>query len=81
MTWYREWAIKAGFAIIDVNFPNHIANADVRPLDPWRSLFPWLAHAGEKDVDELMSDKAYEHAKRIAERNELAIYLWENYIE
>ncbi|KAL8645769.1 MAG: hypothetical protein Q9226_007151 [Calogaya cf. arnoldii] len=61
LTWYREWAINAGFAIIDVNFPNHIINAD--------------------DIDELNYDKDYEQAKRIAERNELAIYLWENYIE
>ncbi|KAL8897813.1 MAG: hypothetical protein Q9192_002402 [Flavoplaca navasiana] len=58
---YREWAITAGFAVIDVNFPNHIANTD--------------------DIDELNLDKDYENAKRIAERNELAIYLWENYIE
>ncbi|KAI4267445.1 MAG: hypothetical protein LQ337_008344 [Flavoplaca oasis] len=58
---YREWAITAGFAVIDVNFPNHIANTD--------------------DIDELNHDKEYENAKRIAERNELAIYLWENYIE
>ena len=34
-----------------------------------------------KDIDELNYDKDYEQAKRIAERNELAIYLWENYIE
>ncbi|KAL8850191.1 MAG: hypothetical protein Q9221_004877 [Calogaya cf. arnoldii] len=61
LTWYREWAINADFAIIDVNFPNHIINAD--------------------DIDELNYDKDYEQAKRIAERNELAIYLWENYIE
>ncbi|KAL8892157.1 MAG: hypothetical protein Q9215_000914 [Flavoplaca cf. flavocitrina] len=35
----------------------------------------------ELDIDELNLDKDYENAKRIAERNELAIYLWENYIE
>ncbi|KAL8922772.1 MAG: hypothetical protein Q9172_003449, partial [Xanthocarpia lactea] len=58
---YRDWAINAGFALIDVNFPNHIATTE--------------------DVDELNIDKDYENAKRIAERNELAIYLWENYIE
>lgn len=29
LNWYRDWAIKEGFAIIDVNFPNHIADADV----------------------------------------------------
>ncbi|KAL8808860.1 MAG: hypothetical protein Q9200_003942 [Gallowayella weberi] len=61
LTWYREWAINAGFAIIDVNFPNHIADAS--------------------DTDELTYDKELENAKRAAERAELAIYLWENYIE
>ncbi|KAL8834660.1 MAG: hypothetical protein Q9170_003662, partial [Blastenia crenularia] len=24
LNWYREWAVKEGFAIIDVNFPIHI---------------------------------------------------------
>ncbi|KAL8994959.1 MAG: hypothetical protein Q9169_005224 [Polycauliona sp. 2 TL-2023] len=61
LTSYRRWAINAGFAVIDVNFPNHVANAD--------------------DVDELNYDKDLDFAKRVAERNELAIYLWENYIE
>lgn len=61
LNWYRQWAIKEGFAIIDVNFPNHIADTD--------------------DVDELDSDKELENAKHMAERCELAIYLWENYIE
>ncbi|KAL8844126.1 MAG: hypothetical protein Q9176_001532 [Flavoplaca citrina] len=50
LSMYREWAITAGFAVID-------------------------------EIDELNLDKDYENAKRIAERNELAIYLWENYIE
>ncbi|KAL8773912.1 MAG: hypothetical protein Q9209_001342 [Squamulea sp. 1 TL-2023] len=35
----------------------------------------------ELDIDELNYDKDFETAKRSAERNELAIYLWENYIE
>ncbi|KAL8729225.1 MAG: hypothetical protein Q9166_004846 [cf. Caloplaca sp. 2 TL-2023] len=61
LTWYREWAIKEGFAIIDVNFPNHIADAD--------------------DTDAVDYDKDLEHGKRVAERAELAIYLWENYVE
>ncbi|KAL8944947.1 MAG: hypothetical protein Q9216_000108 [Gyalolechia sp. 2 TL-2023] len=61
LNWYRQWAIKEEFAIIDVNFPNHVAEID--------------------DVDELDSDKELEHAKHMAERAELAIYLWENYIE
>ncbi|KAL8806972.1 MAG: hypothetical protein Q9182_000953 [Xanthomendoza sp. 2 TL-2023] len=61
LSWYREWAINAGFAIIDVNFPNHIADTN--------------------DTDELNNDTELENAKRAAERAELAIYLWENYIE
>ncbi|KAL9022133.1 MAG: hypothetical protein Q9185_000751 [Variospora sp. 1 TL-2023] len=61
LNWYRDWAIKEGFAIIDVNFPNHIADSD--------------------DVDELDYDKELETAKHLAERAELAVYLWENYIE
>ncbi|KAI4096168.1 MAG: hypothetical protein LQ344_001231 [Seirophora lacunosa] len=61
LNWYRDWAIKEGFAIIDVNFPNHIADSD--------------------DADELDYDKELEIAKHLAERAELAIYLWENYIE
>ncbi|KAL8996148.1 MAG: hypothetical protein Q9188_006635 [Gyalolechia gomerana] len=61
LNWYRQWAFKEGFAIIDVNFPNHVADID--------------------EVDELDSDKELEHAKHMAERAELAIYLWENYIE
>ncbi|KAL8933811.1 MAG: hypothetical protein Q9211_005572, partial [Gyalolechia sp. 1 TL-2023] len=61
LNWYRQWAFKEGFAIIDVNFPNHVADAD--------------------ELDELDSDKELEYAKHMAERAELAIYLWENYIE
>ncbi|KAL8946932.1 MAG: hypothetical protein Q9222_006735 [Ikaeria aurantiellina] len=34
-----------------------------------------------RDTDELDYDKDLEYAKRVAERAELAIYLWENYIE
>lgn len=34
-----------------------------------------------QEVDELDSDKELENAKHMAERAELAIYLWENYIE
>ncbi|KAL8903630.1 MAG: hypothetical protein Q9207_003805, partial [Kuettlingeria erythrocarpa] len=61
LTWYRDWAIKEGFAIIDVNFPNHVDAVD--------------------DVDAFDHDKDLEQAKHAAERAELAIYLWENYIE
>ncbi|KAL8693098.1 MAG: hypothetical protein Q9218_002022, partial [Villophora microphyllina] len=61
LSWYREWAINEGFAIIDVNFPNHIADAD--------------------GVNKLDYDRDFELAKRDAERAELAVYLWENYIE
>ncbi|KAI4203927.1 MAG: hypothetical protein LQ350_001549 [Teloschistes chrysophthalmus] len=61
LSWYREWAINEGFALIDVNFPNHHYDID--------------------DMDSLTYDKEAEIAKRDRERAELAIYLWENYIE
>ncbi|KAL8637306.1 MAG: hypothetical protein Q9228_005412, partial [Teloschistes exilis] len=59
--WYREWAIKEGFALIDVNFPNHHYDVD--------------------DLDSMTYDKEAEMATRDKERAELAVYLWENYIE
>ncbi|KAI4242663.1 MAG: hypothetical protein L6R40_003884 [Gallowayella cf. fulva] len=72
LNWYRERAINAGFAIIDVNFPNHVADADVCSL---------VIQNQAADEDVLNYDREVENAKRIAERAELAIYLWENYIE
>ncbi|KAL8966933.1 MAG: hypothetical protein Q9197_005711, partial [Variospora fuerteventurae] len=77
LNWYRDWAIKEGFAIIDVNFPNHIADSDVRPA-PLSSTC--TSDPSLQDVDELDYDKELETAKHLAERAELAVYLWENYI-
>ncbi|KAI4251036.1 MAG: hypothetical protein LQ352_005097 [Teloschistes flavicans] len=61
LSWYREWAFKEGFAIIDVNFPNHHYDID--------------------DMESRTYNKNAERAKRDAERTELAVYIWENYIE
>ncbi|KAL8959647.1 MAG: hypothetical protein Q9193_003527, partial [Seirophora villosa] len=77
LNWYRDWAIKEGFAIIDVNFPNHIADSDVRSAPPH---FHGRSDLSLQDADELDYDKELETAKHLAERAELAIYLWENYI-
>ncbi|KAL8717853.1 MAG: hypothetical protein Q9225_004939 [Loekoesia sp. 1 TL-2023] len=79
LNWYREWAINEGFAIIDVNFPNHVAEADVCP--PLETLTIYVTDNHSQEVDDLDYDKDIEHAKHMAERAELAIYLWENYIE
>ncbi|KAL8945960.1 MAG: hypothetical protein Q9183_007974, partial [Haloplaca sp. 2 TL-2023] len=76
--WYREWVIKEGFAVIDVNFPNHIDSANVSShTDTHLPLAADLSKASNG----LDYDKGLERAQFAAERAELAVYIWENYIE
>jgi len=74
---YVEWAIKNGFAVIDVNIPSHVTNEGVR-----------ICSLIEKDTLELTIKKdtsGYIEPDsvdlRAATTRELATYLWENYIE
>ncbi|KAL2041750.1 hypothetical protein N7G274_005534 [Stereocaulon virgatum] len=55
---YVDWAVKQGYAVIDVNIPKHLPGIDITN--------------GHSEDDRLV---------RTAATSELAVYLWENYID
>ena len=78
---YIDWAATQGFGVIDVNVPNCLTATEVRPLIyiPACSTLICTNIFLLKQTAE-GSPEGTEGA-RISAANELAVYLWENYIE
>jgi len=72
---YVDWAVKKGFAIIDANIPKHLTGLEASI--PFREDLPFVLMSSQDDggyMDEDIND-------RIVAANQLATYLWDNYIE
>jgi histone deacetylase 6 len=72
---YVEWAATHGFGVIDVNIPHFLTGISVNNIPP----HPCSSHTDRLQVEG--GDEEDEILKMDLATNELAIYLWENYIE
>lgn len=69
---YVGWAIAKGYAVIDVNIPKHVTTEPVRLfLSFVAHSLTWQAFGKYEEEDE----------NRPTATEELAGYLWDNYIE
>jgi len=72
---YVEWAATHGFGVVDVNIPHFLTGISVTDFAPYTSD----EHTNQSQVED--GDEEDEILKVDLATNELAIYLWENYIE
>ncbi|MCJ1474988.1 Histone deacetylase hda1 [Lambiella insularis] len=73
---YIEWAVNRGFGVIDVNIPKFLTGISVSLTKPPDKRYHYLSKQQDPDGDE---EKEALKLKEATE--ELAIYLWDNYIE
>ena len=74
---YVDWAANQGFGVIDVNVPKVVPDPDVRNYLPTAPTLITFNVTPQSTGDSSDDDQAAPGSAA----NELATYLWENYIE